>query len=297
MADMSGFLSALGMMFKGIAQGRKDEFARQMEQQREAREQNFQHALMGEYADRGAYYRARAAQDASLNSPEFQATYQSALNGDQGAISKVASMVGGHPDASAIIAPLLRPDKPNRLVYDSERGVLVDPTTGETQVLHGLPPRAGATPTDNGPTPQKRALYILRRAAQLTQPQKAPGLMGATKIVPGLSRPEAEQRAGEEYDNVYGTSTGAVSAPFSPSSTPPTARAPQTNRATDPGGDINLGGGDPTSEFATLAGKYRRALGTPGIDPEAARQAYNSDVRALATKYTPRNQYNPQNPQ
>ncbi len=144
MADLSGFLNALGMMFNGMAQDQKNAFARQMEQQHISNETGFRSAYANELNARAGRDQAQAdrigKQETLFRTPEFQADYTSAMNGDQGAISRVASAVAGHPNAAALLAPLVRPDKPEKQQWDSERGAWVSPD-GSVTVPTGLPPR------------------------------------------------------------------------------------------------------------------------------------------------------------
>lgn len=87
-------------------------------QQRETREA----AIAKENADTnkayrdslGAQRRAQAGlieQEAQMRTPEFQAAYADAMtNGTPSSIAHVAGVVAGHPNAAAILAPLVRPD-------------------------------------------------------------------------------------------------------------------------------------------------------------------------------------------
>lgn len=116
------------------------------------------------------------------------------------------------------------------------------------------PTRSGAGA--NG-TPERRAAYVLRRAAQLTASKRSP--LGLP--VPGLPRAQAEQQAGEEYDRVHGIDTQVT--------TPSAKVSPQSK------GDIVL----PGSSAVTRS----EAGGQPSTPPKASADTLSDADRKMAT--------------
>jgi hypothetical protein len=93
--------------------------------------------------------------------------------------------------------------------------------------------------SSDGATPERRAAYVLRRASQLTQAKRDPSSPYIRRMIPGMSRSDAEQQAGEEYDRVHGietqvTTPSAKTAPATNGTTPPPpANDPRLNRTGD----------------------------------------------------------------
>lgn len=87
---------------------------------------------------------------------------------------------------------------------------------------------------EGGGTPESRARYVLRRAAQLTQSKKV-----GYRVQPGLDRAAAEQQAGEEYDRVHGIDTGVATPSAQPTTGHASKPAPAPSAAATPqaGGD------------------------------------------------------------
>jgi hypothetical protein len=78
-----------------------------------------------------------ANQEAQMRTPEFQAAYADAMeHGTPASIAHVAAVVAGHPNAAAILAPLVRPDpKMQHIVLPDGRVFMPDGQGGMTPVI------------------------------------------------------------------------------------------------------------------------------------------------------------------
>jgi hypothetical protein len=129
----------------------------------------------------------------------------------------------------------------HQIVMPREDPIAVHAAERSYDVNHPLKSEALATP-------EKRAAYVLKRAALLQKPTK--GSYG--RVVPGMDRATAEATAGEEYDNV----TGAAP---SDGSEPP-ARSGKNGKS----GDIVLPP-NPTAKPALSPADAARAASDPGF--------------------------------
>lgn len=120
MPMLSGLANALGLGFQGYGQDQTSILQRQ--RQKTADDQSAQRLAMdrdvhgvqmantqSEIASRDAAATRDARYASTIGSPEFQSTYRRALSGDQDAAASVAQSIAGHPNASALLAPLTKP--------------------------------------------------------------------------------------------------------------------------------------------------------------------------------------------
>lgn len=121
---------------------------------------------------------------------------------------------------------------------------------------HRRPPAATDPDVQDG----ERAKFVLGRIATLTKATK--GLGGLTK--PGMSLDDATHQANVEWAAAHGT-------------VPPP-------RAVVPAAPSDESGPGAQTDYNSAAAKYQQALHL-GIDPALAREAYNTDVMAIAKKH------------
>lgn len=139
MPNWGGFLGALGNSFVGYGEDQKLHAQQARTQALDAQNAQLHGAQMANYTSEATQRNQRTAQDAALRTPAFEETYFRARQGDVAAQAKVASMVAGHPNASAILAPFVKtpPNDPiathqaNR-DYDIEHPLPHVPTPAES---------------------------------------------------------------------------------------------------------------------------------------------------------------------
>jgi hypothetical protein len=135
--------------------------------------------------------------------------------------------------------------------------------------IHALGP-APSSKDSGSDAAEKRAAYVLRRAAQLTRPTT--NYLGVPQ--PGMSRAEAEQMAGEEYDRRHQTKTGVAPPSAQPGQTGNIQLPPSPNPTTQPTAGAG-GAGDKKVEVVATAAQQARAA----VDPQ-----YKAFLKAKGVK-------------
>lgn len=162
-----------------------------------------------------------AAQEAQMRTPEFQAAYADAMqNGTPSSIAHVASVVAGHPNAGAILAPLVRPDpKMNHIVLPDGRVMMPDPDH-PNQIMPVIDSSTGKPTVGAKPTPSPIQSLIDREA--ITRSTTADRNMSALMI----KRPQQVAPVKGPFGMVDQNATNANRAAFTADST--TAAGEQT---------------------------------------------------------------------
>lgn len=169
-------------------------------------------------------------------------------------LRELEAIGAGHDQARVAVAA----------AHDSTSAANTDKRVAVQQQIHGVPrvtaPHASAGTTGHDPD-EKRRSFVLSRIKELTKETK--GIGGLPK--PGMSLDDATHQANVEWAAANG-------------------EVPPPRSVVPPAPSDGESGAGAQADYDTAAAKYKHALEL-GIDPTLARDAYNTDVMAIAKKH------------